>query len=354
MLGSLPDGGVATLALFGTIGFLGSGHCVGMCGPLVSLYADRMPDGRGRVLGQHALFNLGRTAIYTVLGGLFGLFGGLVAGAAGYLPGPFGAVRGLVGVTVGIVVVASGLAHLAGTSNPLLSGTARSLWAPLGRVSRAVRRRVDRRLGGPQTAVLGALHGLFPCPLLYPAYLYAFALGDPLAGAAVLAALGLGTLPALLVFGVVIDSVQLGRLGTRAVGAAFVLLGVGTLLGGLVALGLPVPQPARLSLPAPGAGLPVLVAVPVAVVGSLLLLGVSLTVLVRRRSLAYLLVTLAFLGFAAQVLAGRLGAVSVIRPGLEQQVDLLADAAIVVLLAAAVHTVTRRTGASNDGGMERD
>lgn len=342
MVGPAFGDGAVTLGLFAAVGFLGSGHCVGMCGPLVSLYADRMPAGRGRALGQHALFNLGRTVSYALLGGFFGLLGALFAGTAGRLPAPFGAVRGLAGVAVGLVVVASGLAHLAGTANPLLAGTARGLWAPLGQVSRAVRRGLDAWLAGPRTAILGVAHGLFPCPLLYPAYLYAFAVGDPLLGVAALGALGLGTFPAVLAFGLLSDRARLGRVGARAVGAAFVVLGFGTGLAGLGALGVPVPRLGTLALPGPTpGGLSVAVAVPVAVLGSLLLLGVGVTVLLRRRSLSYLFVVLALLAFAGQVLAGRLAAAGVLAGAVERQIDLLADAAVVVLLAAAVHAVAR-------------
>ncbi|MFD1586387.1 sulfite exporter TauE/SafE family protein [Halorientalis brevis] len=343
MVGTGLEQTPVTLGLFALVGFLGSGHCVGMCGPLVSLYADRMPDGRRRALGQHALFNLGRTGSYALLGGVFGLAGSLVAGAVGTFPAPFGALRGVVGVVVGLVVAASGLAHLAGTPNPLLAGNAQTLWAPLGRVSRTVRRRLDAWLGGPRTAALGFAHGLFPCPLLYPAYLYAFALGDPLGGAAALAALGLGTLPALLAFGLVVNSVRLGRVGARAVGGAFLLLGAGTVLAGLGSLGLPVGRLVTVPTVSVGAtNLPVVVAMPIAVVGSLLLLGVGVTALVRRRSLAYLFVVLALLAFAGQVLVGRLVAADVLVPAVDRQVDLLADATIVILLAAAAHTVARR------------
>ncbi|WP_250137777.1 sulfite exporter TauE/SafE family protein [Halorientalis salina] len=356
MVGTVFGSESVTLGLFVAVGFLGSGHCVGMCGPLVSLYADRMPGGRRRALGQHALFNLGRASSYTVLGGLFGLAGGLVASGAEALPAPFGALRGVVGVGVGLVVAASGLAHLAGTPNPLLAGNARELWAPLGRVSRAVRRRLDAWLAGPRTAVLGVAHGLFPCPLLYPAYLYAFALGDPLGGAAALAALGLGTVPAVLVFGLAVDSVRVGRVGARAVGVAFLLLGAGTVLAGLASLGLPVGRLGAVPLDAMGAAtLPAIVATPIAVVGSLLLLGVAVTLLVQRRSLSYLFVALALLAFAGQVLTGRLVAAGVVQEGIERQVSLLADAAVVVLLAAATIAVGRAQRPDRENGeVSRD
>jgi sulfite exporter TauE/SafE len=86
---------------------------------------------------------------------------------------------------------------------------------------------VDRWVGGPGVVGLGMLHGLLPCPLLYPAFLYAFGRGDPLVGAVSLGALGLGTFPTLFVLGTAVGSLDVGHrsLLHRALGAVFVALG---------------------------------------------------------------------------------------------------------------------------------
>lgn len=79
-----------SLGVFLLIGLLGGAHCLGMCGPLVTTYADRMradgSDGgsaRGgrdsrsddlivRQVRQHALFNLGRATPRSGFGTPFG------------------------------------------------------------------------------------------------------------------------------------------------------------------------------------------------------------------------------------------------------------------------------------------
>ncbi|QAU12757.1 hypothetical protein EKH57_08495 [Halorubrum sp. BOL3-1] len=86
--------------LFAAIGLLGGAHCIGMCGPLVTVYASRMDDAGGRTDGgeataarvsggatgreghlttyevrQHALFNLGRAASYATVGTALGALG---------------------------------------------------------------------------------------------------------------------------------------------------------------------------------------------------------------------------------------------------------------------------------------
>jgi sulfite exporter TauE/SafE len=69
------------IVLFLAIGFFAGAHCIGMCGPLVTIYASKMgqtrADGGTQTVRsqrqshltlyevrQHTLFNLGRTASY--------------------------------------------------------------------------------------------------------------------------------------------------------------------------------------------------------------------------------------------------------------------------------------------------
>lgn len=72
------------IVLFFVIGLLGGAHCIGMCGPLVTMYSKQMdtddvaakksrlsrPSGHLSVyeVRQHVLFNVGRTASYAILG----------------------------------------------------------------------------------------------------------------------------------------------------------------------------------------------------------------------------------------------------------------------------------------------
>ncbi len=243
-----PEAGVAA---FFVVGLLGGAHCLGMCGPLVTLYADRMPDrSRGFDLRQHALFNAGRTASYTLVGAVLGLLGGLAFDAAALTPaGEY--LRAVVGVAVGVAILVVGAGYLGRGS------TVRLPSPPVGggafrRVHAAITARVERWAAGPQIAGLGALHGLLPCPLLYPAFLYAFALGSPLWGGASLLALGVGTFPTLFLYGAAVGSMGAERRRHlhRALGAAFLLLGTIPLLKGLVLLGVPVWNP-PLPMPTP-------------------------------------------------------------------------------------------------------
>ena len=248
---SIP--GVETLGLgvFALVGLLAGAHCLGMCGPLVTLYADRLDDGGRRNMltlrqvRQHALFNAGRAASYGVLGGLFGLAGSLVfvetrhvVVIARELHAVMGLLVGLVIIGVGITYLRTGAAGVPHVGLPVVGGAAT-------RLQRSMVARVDRWVGGPRIIGLGAAHGLLPCPIIYPAYLYAFVQASPAGGAAALTVLGLGTIPSLFLYGTMFGSLSVStrRRLHRALGVAFVLLGYIPLQHGLAAMGLPLPHP---------------------------------------------------------------------------------------------------------------
>src|SRR5271163_4136490 len=63
-------------------GFVGSFHCVGMCGGFACALG-RDPHGRVSTLQRHLLYNTGRLTTYSFLGGLAGAFGQVVCTARG-------------------------------------------------------------------------------------------------------------------------------------------------------------------------------------------------------------------------------------------------------------------------------
>ena len=255
--------------LFLAIGLLGGAHCIGMCGPLVTTYAARMDPDAGRTDGgthgsgaadgrtaradrdarsghlttyevrQHALFNLGRTASYALIGTALGALGGAVLVTTATITGAAGTVRGVVGLGVGLVVMAVGVRYV-------LGGATGGVHLPgLERVTGWLTGHVDRLANGPGIVALGAVHGLLPCPILYPAYLYAFASGSALSGGIALAALGVGTMPAVFLYGTLIGSVDAvhRRRVHRLLGVAFLALGYVLFAHGLMAVGVHVPHP---------------------------------------------------------------------------------------------------------------
>ncbi len=260
----------ADVLLFLVIGLLGGAHCIGMCGPLVTTYAARMNAGagggdamrrtdggdgaavgaestsRGRgghlttyEVRQHALFNVGRTVSYASIGALLGAIGGVVLVTAATLTDAAETVRGVTGLAVGGAVILVGVRYV-------LGGATGGVHLPgLQRITGWLTSHVDRLANGPGIVGLGAVHGLLPCPILYPAYLYAFASGSALSGGVALAALGVGTMPAVFLYGTLIERVDAvhRRRVHRLLGVAFVVLGYVLFAHGLMAVGIHVPHP---------------------------------------------------------------------------------------------------------------
>ncbi|WP_281193368.1 sulfite exporter TauE/SafE family protein [Halorubrum sp. F4] len=248
--GSLHSAEPLSLAVFLLIGLLGGAHCLGMCGPLVTTYADRMREGGRRdddltvrQVRQHALFNVGRTAIYAVLGGLFGRAGGLAFVTGRTVTTLADDVHALTGILVGGVIIALGVRYALRLE--LHSFPVPGVDHLSGIVAGRIVPRVDTWVGDWRILGLGAAHGLLPCPLLYPAFLYAFVQGSAAGGVVALGTLGIGTIPAMFLFGTVFQSVSVEtrtRLH-RVLGVAFVVLGYVPLQHGLVTLGVPLPHP---------------------------------------------------------------------------------------------------------------
>lgn len=262
VLAQLGLGGLGSveLGVFFVIGLLGGAHCLGMCGPLVTMYADRMNaqrtdggaatagratrGGRGDVLTlyevrQHALFNLGRTVSYATIGAAFGLAGALLfdASALTQYEQP---IRFVTGFVVALVILLSGVRYLLGNlggHNFLGSGA-------FGWIYGQIEAKVDEWATGPGIFAFGMVHGFLPCPLLYPAFLYVFAQGSPLGGAVSLALLGLGTFPTLFLYGTLIQSVGAktrARLH-RALGLGFLVMGWMLLAHSLRLIGIEIPH----------------------------------------------------------------------------------------------------------------
>jgi sulfite exporter TauE/SafE len=185
----LPDSGF--LALF-IVGLLGAGHCAGMCGGIVSALSLQGPQGAGAI-PIHLAYNLGRILSYAAAGLLAGALGQL---AGGVLP----LQRGLY-LFASLMLVAMGI-YLLGLTRSLawLENRGQALWQ---RIQPLTVRFLPVR-GVAQALPLGLLWGWLPCGLVYSALTTALASGSAGQGALLMLAFGLGTLPNLLLAGLLL------------------------------------------------------------------------------------------------------------------------------------------------------
>lgn len=176
------------LSLF-LIGLLGGTHCIGMCGGIVGA----LSMGGGARVSLHLAYNLGRIASYAGAGAIVGAIGGTGLALAGQLPVRIGFF-----VAANLMLVALGL-YLMGVTR-VLAFTERLgqvLWRRLQPLSR---RFLPARTVA-QALPLGLVWGWLPCGLVYSALVTALTSGSAWRGAGMMLAFGAGTLPNLLLAG---------------------------------------------------------------------------------------------------------------------------------------------------------
>ncbi|MDX1489386.1 MAG: sulfite exporter TauE/SafE family protein, partial [Acidiferrobacterales bacterium] len=211
------------------VGFLGSLHCVGMCGGIVGALTLRLPQevraSPIRLLPYVLSYNIGRIVSYAIAGALAGLLGAQALAVLSFENAQ------LVGKWVSaIFMMALGL-YIAGWSRGLVD--LERLGARLWRTIEPLGRRYLSLAGPHEAAALGLVWGWLPCGLVYAVLAWSFVAGGALQGAALMLAFGMGTLPMLLAMGAA--SRWLGSLVhtprlRRAVGAAILLFGVFALI----------------------------------------------------------------------------------------------------------------------------
>jgi hypothetical protein len=184
---------LSTLLAALVAGFAGSTHCLAMCGGIVGalgLSSRAAAERSGRTLAYPLAYNLGRVASYTLAGALVGGIGAGMGELAG-----MARVRLALQLAAGLLLLLVGLRLLGGRRGfAWMDALGARLWrhlAPLLRYFMPVST-LPRAFGA------GMLWGWLPCGMAYSLLGVAWLSADPVHGAAVMAAFGLGTLPALL------------------------------------------------------------------------------------------------------------------------------------------------------------
>jgi uncharacterized protein len=208
------------------IGFLGSTHCIGMCGGIVGALNTGLPNGQARSamdgLLLNLMYNAGRIASYCIAGALAGLLAAQSASMALNVVLPVGQL------IAAAFLVGLGL-YIAGWSKAIiwLERIGQHFWKfiqPLGKYFLPVHSPVH-------AFGLGLVWGWLPCGLVYSALALALLSGSVATGAEVMLAFGLGTLPVLLAMGRAADFlktlIQKSSL-RRGAGMAVMLFGVYT------------------------------------------------------------------------------------------------------------------------------
>ncbi len=164
------------------MGFLGSFHCIGMCGPIVLA----LP---GKGFQYKLLYNIGRTITYILLGIAVGLIG---QGAA--FAGLQQSLSVAVGVVMLIIVLFTKYKHFDLPINGVLSKMYAGVKSKLSPLFK------NKSFFAP--LFIGTLNGILPCGLVYAALFTALSMGSLVGGANYMLFFGLGTIPMMLGLGV--------------------------------------------------------------------------------------------------------------------------------------------------------
>lgn len=166
------------------LGFAGSLHCIGMCGPLaLALPVQHLSPVRKTF--SILLYQVGRVSTYTLLGLLFGMAGQLV-----YI----GGFQQSFSVIMGILILAS-LAYF-------YFGKTRMQPAFLRRFNGKVQQWIVQILQSPKKLysflLLGMANGLLPCGMIYMAVAAALTSSGIGNSMLFMAMFGVGTMPAMI------------------------------------------------------------------------------------------------------------------------------------------------------------
>lgn len=165
------------------LGFFGSLHCIGMCGPISLAFSGGRTKSSfwvGRIF-----YNLGRTVTYMLLGMLIGTFGHSLMLAG---------IQQSLSIVLGVSWLVL-LLFMPNWENSLLKNSL------LKKLILRVKKQLSLLLKKDRLPIMfnaGLINGVLPCGLVYLALSGALASGDIFDSIAFMGLFGLGTFPAML------------------------------------------------------------------------------------------------------------------------------------------------------------
>lgn len=162
------------------IGFFGSLHCLGMCGPIALVTPAPFPGPAGRVVGG-LLYNSGRIVMYFFLGILAGLLGTTFV----FFKWQQG-ISLILGTLILLYLLVPGTLSFFNTKPAYLN------------VNKLVKNKLGlllKKKSAGRIFAIGLLNGLLPCGLVYMGLAGSIDMGDSLRGGIFMAFFGLGTWP---------------------------------------------------------------------------------------------------------------------------------------------------------------
>ncbi len=172
------------------LGLLGAGHCLAMCGGVISTLSVSSHAGNSKSNWLYILlYQFGRISSYTLFGGIAGWLGFGLNISMG-----FPALKLISGLL--LILMALYISHL-WLGLTYLEKVGKLLWNRLNPLTKYLLPVKTKS----RAFLLGTLWGWLPCGLVYTSLGYALSLANSLESAAFMLFFGLGTLPATLFAG---------------------------------------------------------------------------------------------------------------------------------------------------------
>ena len=178
-----------------SIGFLGSFHCIGMCGPIALALPLPKSSNVTFILGR-IIYNLGRVISYAVMGFIFGWLGQKIS---------LWGFQQFLSIILGAAIVLY-IFLPAKAKDSVLS------FSPIQKVVTPLKTSIGKlfmQKSLPSFLLIGVLNGFLPCGFVYMGLAGAIAVANPVTGMLVMTFFGLGTFPAMFaasVFGKFINT----------------------------------------------------------------------------------------------------------------------------------------------------
>lgn len=232
-----PVASSANFWLLLTTGLLtGLSHCVGMCGPLVSMFAVRCRAEGQDLSTSLVIYQLGRLTTYLLFGALAGTIGLALRfttmGTMGTMDAMGLKPQSILSILIGFLMLLMGLNLLGVLPHSYYSASLAR------RISRWMRFFLSTKHPLAPFA-LGITNGLLPCGAVYAMTLMAATSASPWRGASIMLIFGLGTLPSMLGIGLFASklSLHLRRNMYRIAAMLVMLVGLQLTLRGLALSG---------------------------------------------------------------------------------------------------------------------
>lgn len=161
------------------LGFTGSLHCIGMCGPLA---VQVQAANRNSLLFNRILYNVGRVITYSLLGLLAGTFGHIME-VSGW--------QGWFSILLGVLIF--GVLFFDWIEKWIVPRT----FSAISALKRGISKFMQSR-SASSSILMGILNGVLPCGLVYAAVVLSLVQTGWVDSVLVMTVFGLGTIPALV------------------------------------------------------------------------------------------------------------------------------------------------------------